>query len=451
MKAARVANGYVRSIRPVVKTQTKGDEGKMVASLPLTNINYLKLVFFAGYINQSTPRAGYYFSFTFTVVGASLLFFTKLYRHSTPPALFLGAGRRSAEGHHRKRPSSSSEQPSRAECSGAEQPSGGQPPAIASVSAAAAAGGIDAAEDAVPMTARVFRVESVSRDAASQEPLIYRGQQQQQLVEQQSTGPLQGILSNSTGSNGGGLVRMASSSAIRTVHQDVCTCPKPPFSTSTRQQQHQHHNPKHMRRETGRRKSLGQRIVAKLGLDTIPWKLGQNNPLTNLFNSHSTVDMRTSGGGGGQDSPPLPPLPASILQQQKPQQQQRRQPVVTENTVSMPDYPFAEVEWDAEYWNGCVMGSCNHLDGECECVECAECGLPLDFDMDDYDEEEVDEDDDCLFEDADLHMHPHPPLGEGGGAGVVILPDAVEIPELPPEVRLLNCIRNDSKFRVQQP
>ena len=30
MKAARVANGYVRSIRPVVKTQTKGDEGKMV-------------------------------------------------------------------------------------------------------------------------------------------------------------------------------------------------------------------------------------------------------------------------------------------------------------------------------------------------------------------------------------------------------------------------------------
>ena len=30
MKVARVANGYVRSIRPVVKTQTKGDEGKMV-------------------------------------------------------------------------------------------------------------------------------------------------------------------------------------------------------------------------------------------------------------------------------------------------------------------------------------------------------------------------------------------------------------------------------------
>jgi hypothetical protein len=86
----------------------------------------------------------------------------------------------------------------------------------------------------------------------------------------------------------------------------------------------------------------------------------------------------------------------------------------------MPDYPFAEVEWDAEYWNG-----------ECECVECAECGLPLEYDMDDFEEEEVDEDDDCLFEDADLHMHPHP---IGGGGGVVTLPDAVDIPELPPEV-----------------
>ena len=45
----------------------------------------------AGYINQNTPRAGYYFSFTFTVIGASLLFLAKMYRRSAPASLFLGS------------------------------------------------------------------------------------------------------------------------------------------------------------------------------------------------------------------------------------------------------------------------------------------------------------------------------------------------------------------------
>ena len=303
------------------------------------------------------------------------------------------------------------------------------------VSAGAAGGGDDACENVVP--ARIH-AESVSRDAASQEPLIYRDQQQQQ---QQSSG------------SNGGLVRMASSSAIRTVHQDVCTCPKP--HQLIRNQQHM------KRREFGingqRRKSFGQRIAAKFGLDSIPWKFA-NNPLTELFtSSHSTVDVAAP------DSPPLPPLPASILHQQRyrQQQQQQQQPAVTPNTVSMPDYPY-DVEWDAEYWNGCLMGSCNHLDGECDlCHDCAECGLP--FDYEEEDEEEVDEDDDVLFENeaAEIHHHHHHHHpARGGQVANMMLPDTVDIPELPPEVNFFSMfnyhkvvyyyLKIDSRHREKQ-
>ena len=69
------------------------------------------------------------------------------------------------------------------------------------------------------------------------------------------------------------------------------------------------------------------------------------------------------------------------------------------------------MEWDAEYWNGC-LGSCNHLamEGDCDlCHSCADCGLPLD------------DDDDYIDDECQIHS-------------AMQLPDAIDIPELPPEV-----------------
>ena len=89
----RLSEHYQRRVRAVLHiNQQPVVDGRLIS---------------VGYINQSTPRAGYYFSFTFTVIGASLLFLSKMYRRSAPPSLFLGGGRRSPSFH--QRPTSASE------------------------------------------------------------------------------------------------------------------------------------------------------------------------------------------------------------------------------------------------------------------------------------------------------------------------------------------------------
>ena len=272
-----------------------------------------------GYINQSTPRAGYYFSFTFTVIGASLLFLSKMYRRAAPPNLFLGR-RSSPPSFHRN------------SSDGGGGGNGGS--------------GLCGANSSL----------KDSRDKCSQEPLIYR--------------------SNQSGSNGS--VPMAT---IRTVHQDVCTCPHPqpppppppppPHSLSD--------DPLKLPKE------LGRRIARKLGLHTIPWK---RNPITDFF-SGPVPDIHLSSA----HPPCYPPNSNCPLKQ----------------STSNPGYPF-DMEWDAEYWNGC-LGSCNHLaiEGDCDlCHSCADCGLPLD-------------DDDYIDDECQIHS-------------AMQLPDAIDIPELPPEV-----------------
>lgn len=134
-------------------------------------------------------------------------------------------------------------------------------------------------------------------------------------------------------------------------------------------------------------KNIGRRIALKLGLHTIPWK---RNPITEFFNG-PPVDGTMS---------PQQNLPAYLTQNSACQLKQ---------SASNPGYPF-DMEWDAEYWNGC-LGSCNHLamEGGCDlCHSCADCGLPLD-------------DDDYIDDECQIHSAMH-------------LPDAVDIPELPPEV-----------------
>ncbi|XP_045031591.1 uncharacterized protein LOC116925378 isoform X2 [Daphnia magna] len=282
----------------------------------------------AGYINQSTPRAGYYFSFTFTVIGASLLFLSKMYRRAAPPNLFLGRRSSPPSFHHR------------------------------SSDGGAGSGVSGHLKDA--------------RDKCSQEPLIYRS-------------------GSSQTSNGNAQQVQTAHAAIRTVHQDVCTCPHPPPPPPP---------PPAMGDQDPMKlpKNFGRRIALKLGLHTIPWK---RNPITDFFSSPAGDNNMQSAAGQRfhrHDSTACP----------------------LKQSTSNPGYPF-DIEWDAEYWNGC-LGSCNHLamDGECDiCHSCADCGLPMDDDDEDY------IDDDC----CQIHS-------------ATQLPDAIDIPELPPEVkryRMLKC------------
>ncbi|KAI9557615.1 hypothetical protein GHT06_017443 [Daphnia sinensis] len=278
----------------------------------------------AGYINQSTPRAGYYFSFTFTVIGASLLFLSKMYRRAAPPNLFLGRRSSPPSFHHR------------------------------SSDGGAGSGVSGHLKDA--------------RDKCSQEPLIYR-----------------------SASSQNGNAQQTAHAVIRTVHQDVCTCPHPPPPPPP---------PPAMGDQDAMKlpKNFGRRIALKLGLHTIPWK---RNPITDFFSAPGTdMDMQSNAG-----------------QQRFHRHDSAACPL--KQSTSNPGYPF-DIEWDAEYWNGC-LGSCNHLamEGECDiCHSCADCGLPLDDDDEDY------IDDDCQIHSATQ------------------LPDAIDIPELPPEVkryRMLKC------------
>ena len=72
------------------------------------------------------------------------------------------------------------------------------------------------------------------------------------------------------------------------------------------------------------------------------------------------------------------------------------------------NYPY-DIEWE-EYWNGC-LGSCNHMEADCDgCNSCIDCELPLD-------EQNCNGQHRC-------HMH------------ALMLPDAIDIPELPPQVSL---------------
>ena len=133
-------------------------------------------------------------------------------------------------------------------------------------------------------------------------------------------------------------------------------------------------------------KNLGHRIALKLGLHTIPWK---RNPITEFFNgTGAEMNLQPMTGQHFHHASSSCPLKQS---------------------ASNPGYPF-DIEWDAEYWNGC-LGSCNHLamEGECDiCQSCADCGLPLD-------------DEDYIDDDCQIHSG-------------MQLPDAIDIPELPPEV-----------------
>lgn len=279
-----------------------------------------------GYINQSTPRAGYYFSFTFTVIGASLLFLSKMYRRAAPPNLFLG-----------RRPTP----PSFHRSSDAGVGSSGS-------GMCGSSGGVGNLKE--------------SRDKCSQEPLIYR--------------------STPSASASNGSVAQLQPATLRTVHQDVCTCPHPPpppppLQTTTADEARLSKLPK----------NLGRRIVMKLGLHTIPWK---RNPITDFFT------------GSGPESPVSPPAGGAYLSQQNSHCQLKQ-------STSNPGYPF-DMDWEADYWNGC-LGSCNHLaiEGDCDlCHSCADCGLPLD-------------DEDYIDDECQIHSSMH-------------LPDAVDIPELPPEV-----------------
>ena len=254
-------------------------------------------VLLAGYINQSTPRAGYYFSFTFTVIGASLLFLSKMYRRSSPPQLFLGRGRASPPSFHRSSQDGAVKEPSRVQ--------------------------------------------------RSQEPLLYRAE---------------------------GLCNGAAT--IRTVHQDVCTCPHPQVPPPPPP-------PPSVDDPLRLPKQIGRRIVRKLRLNSIPWK---HNRFTEFFALHAGQQTAMANGGSTHQMP-------------------------AKQSTSAPPAGYAyDVDWEPDYWDN--MGSCAELDAECElCQTCADCGLPLD------DEDE----DECSADDCHIHS--------------AVLPDAIDIPELPPEVQ----------------
>lgn len=292
-----------------------------------------------GYINQSTPRAGYYFSFTFTVIGASLLFLR--FRRATPPNLFLG--RRSS------------------------------PPSFHRSSDTGGGSGLCGASSNL----------KDSRDKCSQEPLIYRSSQ--------------------SGSNG----NVPQSATIRTVHQDVCTCPhpKPPPPPPPPTANQSNADDALLKLP----KNIGRRIALKLDwLHAIPWK---RNPITEFFN------------GPGVDSPISPPTmhhPPSYIRENS----AAAAGCPLKESASNPGYPF-DMEWDAEYWNGC-LGSCNHLaiEGDCDlCHSCADCGLPLD-------------DDDYIDDECQIHSAMH-------------LPDAIDIPELPPEVTKFSLLDETKTFDLR--
>ncbi|XP_046644820.1 monocarboxylate transporter 3-like isoform X3 [Daphnia pulicaria] len=289
----------------------------------------------AGYINQSTPRAGYYFSFTFTVIGASLLFLSKMYRRAAPPNLFLGRRSSPPSFHHRSSDGAGSSGHHHHHHSNHKE----------------------------------------SRDKCSQEPLIYRSQMSN------------GSSSAAAAASASGQP-VAHSSSIRTVHQDVCTCTQPPPPPPPPP-------PPHLDNQDPLKlpKNLGRRIALKLGLHAIPWK---RNPIAEFFNGTPDMSLQPMSHGQHFHHPTACPLKQS---------------------ASNPGYPF-DIEWDAEYWNGC-LGSCNHLamEGECDiCQSCADCGLPLD------------DDDDYIDDDCQIHSG-------------MQLPDAIDIPELPPEVKRYRMLK----------
>ena len=264
------------------------------------------------------------------MIGASLLFLSKMYRRAAPPNLFLG--RRST------------------------------PPSFHRSSDA----GVGSSGSGLCGASSNLKD---SRDKCSQEPLL--------------------IYRSGTASASNGSVAQLQPATLRTVHQDVCTCPHPqpppppppPLQTTDHLQDRLSKLPK----------NLGRRIALKLGLHTIQWK---RNPITDFFSSSAL------------ESPVSPVHPGGPYISQNSHCQLKQ-------STSNPGYPF-DMEWDpADYWNAGCLGSCNHLaiDGDCNlCHSCADCGLPLD-------------DEDYIDDECQIHSSMH-------------LPDAVDIPELPPEVFL---------------
>ena len=309
-----------------------------MAQLLLTH----SLVFFvggAGYINQSTPRAGYYFSFTFTVIGATLLFLSKMYRRSAPPALFLGGGGggRRTPSFHRATSESASQ---RSDTRGSVRDSRGKP--------------------------------------CSQEPLFQRDEP-------------------SNGSNDCPQ-RIEALQTVRTIHQDVCTC----HHDQRRPQNQLTHTPtKHTP------SNLRERLKAfKTGLHDSSARLFNGRRWKNPFSKLSFFSL--------DPMPPPPPTStgrAACLSDQSSYKQQQQ-------------FQYG-IEWE-DYWNGC-LGSCNDLadpdnDGDCRaCNSCVDCGFPLDDDDDD---------------EGALH---HNDVGQPPCRmhSMIMVPDAVDIPELPPQVKLL--------------
>lgn len=287
----------------------------------------------SGYINQSTPRAGYYFSFTFTVIGASLLFLSKMYRRAAPPNLFLGGGRL-------RQHSSSSSSFRRSGSNGAN--------------------------------------ESLRRKS-NQEPVVcFRPG---------------AAAAESSSSNGGVALAPPQQQMIRTVHQDVCTCPHPPVPMAPPLPPGVDQDPASMKMP----KNIGRRIAVKLGLNSIPWK---SNPLAEFFSSGTRVEQADGRGVENEEHLAVLKDPADVGDGNNPE-------------------CLYDMDWD-EYWNGC-LGGCDQMDCDvCQQVaeECADCGLPF-------------EEDDAVLDYADDHnvavdhhiRHHH-----------AMLPDAIDIPELPPEV-----------------
>jgi len=295
----------------------------------------------AGYINQNTPRAGYYFSFTFTVIGASLLFLSKLSRRSAPPTstLFLGA-----------------------RCS--------SPTSLFSSQRNTSQ------RDSQRTTTTDVRQEQCA--VSQPEPLFHAVNGHPAPVQQ----------------------------LIRTVHQDVCTC------VSHQRQRQQHQRQQHRRQQLLTRRQRLVRSVRRsfaLQWDALQHSLRKNR-LRELFSgddvSATLPGSAAAGAGAGAPSTSC----------------------FTHNVVDK--YPY-DVEWE-EYWNGCLAG-CNgnaadhqnddeeEEEGHCErCNSCTECGLPLENEQGQYRA-------DCgqrLCRSHHIH-HIHQPM----------LPDAVDIPELPPEVK----------------
>lgn len=201
-------------------------------------------------------------------------------------------------------------------------------------------------------------------------------------------------------SNGG--ILPVTPNPIRTVHQDVCTCPHPPPMLALPQLPMDDVE-EDLPSDVKSSKNIGKRIVQKLA--SIPWK---NNPLTEFFSSaehepdnHDPAMINKDPGSG---SGACNNATGAVVGIYNPYHQE-------------------DVDWD-EYWNneGC-LGGCDQMD--CEfCQQCADCG------------EGFDEDEAVLdYEDQQQQQQQHIRHHHG------MLPDAVDIPELPPEVLYIFSIR----------